>query len=108
MLKELNQNEQFFIENINEDLCNNIAILQFQTDSYIKLFTSYMNNTSEMANEFNLKKFLDKYSNLCADESNTQIKLLQDVLKDEYQYLLENKFRFSLDHINKTLRITKM
>lgn len=107
MIKELQQNEQIFIEGINNDFCNNIAILQFQLDSYDKLFASYMNNTSEMANELNLNKFLDIYSNQCAEMETIKIELLKDILKEEYQYLIENNFRYNLDYINKTLRVIK-
>lgn len=108
MIKELKKNEQIFIEDINNDLCNNISILQFQLDSYDKLFTSYMNNTSEIANELNLKKFLDIYSDTCAEMANIKIQLLKDNLKDEYQYFLANKCMYVLDYPNKTLKIIKI
>jgi len=108
MIKELKENEQIFIEEINNDLCNNIAIIQFRLDSYIKLFTSYWNNTSEVANEMNLNIFLNTYSNECAEMEIKRIELLEDILKEEYQYFLSNSFRYILDEVNKTLRITKL
>ena len=107
MIKELKENEQIFIEELDNNLCNNISILQYQLDSYDKLFAAYMNNTSEIANELNLKKFLDIYSNTCAEMANIKIQLLKDNLKDEYQYFLANNFIYFLDYLNKTLKVIK-
>ncbi|MEG0134110.1 MAG: hypothetical protein RR851_15105 [Clostridium sp.] len=107
MIKELKLKETITIEDTNADLNNAIAISEFQLQSYSKLFQSYLNNKNEVANEFNLQRFLNEYSNKCAEIETFRLELLKDVLKDEYKILVENNFGYFIDYMNRTIRITK-
>lgn len=62
IIKEKLQNNEKITINI-EDIKtqHSLKLLSFQRDSYKNLFMSYINATTESANEFNLQKFLDIY-----------------------------------------------
>ncbi|GEM_PF-5347768 len=108
MITNLKLKESIIIENTNNDLNNAIAISEFQLQSYNKLFQSCLNNVNEVANEFNLQRFLNEYSNKCAEIETFRLELLKDALKNEYQFFIDNNFQYNIDYINRTLRVIRV
>jgi len=108
MITNLKPKESIIIENTNNDLNNAIAICEFQLQSYNKLFQSCLSSVDEVANEFNLQRFLNYYSNKCSQIEILRLELLKNVLKNEYQFFVDNNFQYSIDYINRTLRFIRV
>lgn len=92
------------------EVCNRLELLGFQIQSAEGLHRSYINNTSEVANELNMDKFLRKYIDL-AREKDTVFKdtVLKCLGTKVYDYLIDrsNKLFYHLDFNIKKLVIRK-
>jgi hypothetical protein len=62
-INELTGEQRLFVD-FPQKVVNQLELLQLQIKSAEALFTAYLNNTSELANEFNLSEFLTFYANL--------------------------------------------
>jgi hypothetical protein len=96
-LKKIKLNERLFI-NIDKRVCDSIKLLDLQCKSYDNLFMSYINNTHEDANKFNVENFLNKYT-----EAFTKMELFKDIILREalgksYKYFKQNEFRYIIDY----------
>ncbi|EDK33874.1 hypothetical protein [Clostridium kluyveri] len=106
-LKKLNVGETLFIS-IDKDISNTIQLLFIKVQSYNNLFMSYINNTIQEANKFNLDAFLEKYA-----EANQEIELFKsDMLKkyldNAYEYFMVNKFFYNFNYDLNVLQIRKV
>lgn len=108
MIQELKSKESITIESINIDYCNSIAMSEFQLKSYEKLFQSCLSSNIEITNEFNMNKFLNEYSNRCAEIELYKLEILKDTLKDEYNILMNGSFKYFIDYNKKVLTIIKI
>jgi len=103
--------EQKIFINFPNEVCDKLELLIFQIKSMENLFQSYINNTSDVANELNMEKFLNKYVDL-AREKETLFK--DNVLKcfglDVYNYCTNrnNNIIYSLDFKLNKLVIIKI
>jgi hypothetical protein len=109
-LKILSEEERIFID-FPVNISNKLELLQFQIQSAEALFTSYINNTSELANEFNLEKFLTFYANL-ANEKDFLFKdtVLSIIGTEIYNYCADwsNGINYFLDNSIKKLVFRKI
>lgn len=69
-LKNLQPGESIFVP-IPKDVTRHVELIQLQKRSYENLFTAYINNTVDKANEFNLNKFLETYAAKYQEEWDT-------------------------------------
>jgi len=88
-IQNLKGEERIFIK-VSQDVCKKLLYLNLQKKSFRNLFMSYINATTEEANEMNLQKFLDRYTQLHIDEyeltKETTISLLG---LPSFQYLTD-------------------
>jgi len=76
--------------------------------SYNNLFTSYVNNTCEEANKFNLDKFNKKRTDLFTKIRLTRDSIIRIILGEAYKYFWSNPFKLDFDfnlHIIKVMRM---
>lgn len=107
MISELKPKEFIIIENTNIDYNNAISMNEFQLKSYEKLFQSCLTNVDEIANEFNLNRFLNEYANKCAEIELYKLEILKESLKDEYDTLMNGKYIYFIDYTNRTIKVIK-
>lgn len=107
MLKEIKPKHFLIVSDVDETLCASLSLMQYQADSNERLFTSYMNNTSEQADKFNLQKFLELQADLYAKIEMIKLEVLKSVAKNEYWYLMHNPFKYNIDNINRTVKFIR-
>jgi hypothetical protein len=103
-VKKLKQNQRLFVDFPKETI-DKIELLGFQIKSLDNLFMSYINNTTEIANELKLKKFLEQYCDYVREKDF----ILKDMVIKSlgtkvYNYIVcpKNNIYFMLDNqINK-------
>jgi hypothetical protein len=85
---QLKFDESIFINIDDENIYKKIELINIQKQSYENLFMSYINNTCESANEFNLNQFLEKYTNLCYEQNDLIKSTIINLLgTDVYMFL---------------------
>lgn len=89
-------------ENKNVDL---LEYSEFRLNAYENLFASYLNNTIEEANKFNLDKFLDEYTLIKAENECNKDNLINSLL-DEYCFLKNYIFNWTITFIDRVIVIT--
>lgn len=87
-IKNLKIEENIFLDISIEDIKKS-KLYGLQLMSMDNLFKSYINNTSEIANQLNLDKFLDKYKETFSNNYDIITKNILSYGKDIY-VLLEN------------------
>jgi hypothetical protein len=106
-LKNLKPGERVEITASSEQIAE-LQMIYLKISSYQNLFASFMTRTTDKADEFNLKKFLDAYAELTVREYF----LLQSIIEPEVGeigfYMLKcphNQLSIDIDEHNKTLYI---
>jgi hypothetical protein len=80
--------DQVLVYDADKDSCQKLELLNLKQDSYQKLFASYINNTCEEANKFNLDRFLGKYYNVCKNQMDLQDSIIiQAISSEAYNYI---------------------
>ena len=106
---KLTPEQKIFID-FPTEVCNKLELLGLQIKSLQNLFQSYLNDTNESANEFNLNKFKDMFAELVIEK---EILFKDNVLKclgtKVYNYCdnKNNKVIYSLDFNLKKLVVMK-
>ena len=86
-LKSMHEN-QVLVYDADKDFCHQLELLSLRQESYQKLFASYINNTCEEANKFNLDSFLEKYYNVCKNQMDVQNSIIfQTIGSEAYNYI---------------------
>jgi hypothetical protein len=110
VITELIEDQRIFID-FPIEISNKLELLQLKINSSELLFTAYINNTSELANEFNLEKFLTFYANLTNEKDFLFKDTALSIIGTEiYNYCLEqsNRIIFFLDNDLKKLIFRKL
>lgn len=106
-LEQLEEDQVIFIP-LDKDISNEIQLLDNKIKSYDNLFASYINNTSEEANEFNMKKFTDIYAETFTKKDQLVIDtLIKNMGTKAYKYLVESKMKYYFDLVLDYIKITK-
>jgi len=106
---KLTPEQKIFID-FPTEVCNRLELLGLQIKSLQNLFQSYLNDTNESANEFNLNKFKDMFADLVIEK---EMLFKDNVLKcfgtKVYNYCMDrnNKVGYSLDFNLKKLVVIK-
>lgn len=106
-LKKLNVGETLFIS-IDKDISNIIQLLFIKVQSYNNLFMSYINNTIQEANKFNLDAFLEKYAKANQEIELLKSHMLKRYLGNAYEYFIANKFFYNFNYDLNVLQIRKV
>lgn len=83
---------------IDDDLMNLYELKHVQIKSYENLFNSYINNTCEEANKFNLDSFLDKYTKLTMDIDYIKKEILIRTLGEDNLNLLNKSYAYIVNY----------
>ena len=89
-------------ENKNVDL---LEYSEFRLNACENLFASYLNNTTEEANKFNLDRFLDEYTLIKFQNECNKDNLVDSLLK-EYCFLKNYYFDWTITFIDRVIVIT--
>lgn len=81
-----------------DDIIKKIKLLDIKNSSYMNLFGSYINSTTEEANKINLQKFLDEYVQTRLDYDE----LLRDITKS---YIGDELYNMVLEY-NRVINIS--
>lgn len=96
-LKHLKQGQRIFIK-IEREKLNLFKLAHFKLESYNNLFTSYINNTCEEPNEFNMQKFIDNYNEYRTKYINSRRSILVSGLSEEgLNYIDRNNIQWFID-----------
>ena len=106
-LKKLNVGETLFIS-IDKDISNTIQLLFIKVESYNNLFMSYINNTIQEANKFNLDAFLEKYAKVNQEIELLKSDMLKRYLGNAYEYFIASKFFYNFNYDLNVLQIRKV
>ncbi|EPY2284210.1 hypothetical protein ACTQ4P_16905 [Clostridium sporogenes] len=106
-IKTLKKGETLIIS-ISEGTCNIINMLNFQCQSLENLFISYINKTIDKADQENLTRFMEEYTNKFIEKEmfikNTLINLLG---QDIYELIARRSIRFNINDITNTIQLFK-
>ncbi len=104
----LKDNESIIIK-APEELVNKLQFNKMKLNSYENLFMSYMNNTVEEANEFNLQKFLNIYYKVNEDEYMLINSFLNKTVGKEFlDAISRREYDYVIDYINSVIIISKV
>lgn len=108
-LEDLEGSESIII-NVPQEVVSKLQLLALQKTSYENLFRSYVNNTVDEANKFNLEKFLLKYTDICVEDFNAQRDYMLSTIGMECYTLISNpsKYRYWIDFNFNKLFINKV
>lgn len=84
LINKIKNKERTLIPIENIELQHSLKLLNLQKDSCKNLFTSYVNATTEAANNFNLEKFLEKYFSYELKFQDTILLILHQNLGKEF------------------------
>jgi hypothetical protein len=98
-LKESMTKDQSLVYNVDKEACLQLELINLKQESYQKLFLSYVNNTCEEANKFNLENFLGKYYDICKEQADLKETIVSQAIGFEaYTYIkTSGKFYFQIN-----------
>lgn len=107
--ESLLKDEESIIIKTPEDIINKLQYIKMKINSYENLFMSYLNNTIEEANEFNLQKFLDIYYKVIEDEYMLINSFITNSVGEAYiNAINKREYDYVIDYINSIIIITKV
>lgn len=103
----LKDDERIYIT-IDREVCRDLQYIYYRRQAMENLFMSYLNNTTEEANEMNLKKFTDVFAQTYVEQAQTIEAVGIAVLGQElYTYLShsQSSHRYTVDYTHHQLVI---
>ncbi|MBU5254987.1 hypothetical protein [Tissierella praeacuta] len=107
-IKSLKKDENIFLD-IDEDMSNLLKITDIKLKSYENLYISYINNTCERADKFNLDNFLVRYSDLYIKRQLIMKKIAKEILGcDCYEFIIGNNYNYNINYDLNLLNVFKI
>ncbi|WP_368292863.1 hypothetical protein [Dehalobacter sp. TBBPA1] len=109
VIKDLSVDDKIFVS-LDKKKVASLEYLSYKLHSCDLLFNSFLNNNSEISNQFNLTRFLDHYSELFMSREKLFQNIVNDALGFKVVDFLENsksQLHYSVDYKLSNLIIRK-